>query len=106
MSAVERIVYDPNHLNPFPYGRNTQQDGSIEAEISNGDNQNSCESPSAEKNEVTDSDFKAVRVLFYRVTFFLESTIVSSSKLLLNFGISVVSWVVIIPGFKEGVVIR
>lgn len=39
--------------------RNTQQDGSIEAEISNGDNQNSCESPSAEKNEVTDSDFKA-----------------------------------------------
>ncbi|KAE8650910.1 MAP3K epsilon protein kinase 1 isoform X1 [Cucumis sativus] len=39
--------------------RNSQQDGSIEAEISNGDNQNSCESPSAEKNEVADSDFKA-----------------------------------------------
>ncbi|KAG6581545.1 MAP3K epsilon protein kinase 1-like [Cucurbita moschata] len=39
--------------------RNTQQDGSIEAEISNGDDQNSCEGPSAEKNEVTDSDFKA-----------------------------------------------
>ncbi|XP_022998374.1 MAP3K epsilon protein kinase 1-like isoform X1 [Cucurbita maxima] len=39
--------------------RNTQLDGSPGAEISNGDDQNSCESPSAEKNEIAGSDFKA-----------------------------------------------
>lgn len=72
MSIVEKIIYDPNHLKPFSYGRNVQQDGSIEAEISTGDNQNSCESPSAEKNEVADSDFKAVRIFILQSDFFSE----------------------------------
>ena len=51
------------NLISIPYDRNTQLDGSPGAEISNGDDQNSCESPSAEKNEIAGSDFKAVRVV-------------------------------------------
>lgn len=37
----------------MPFYRNVEGDGSLEAEISNGDDQSSGESPSAEKIKVT-----------------------------------------------------
>lgn len=50
----------------FLFGyRNIQEDVSMDAEISNGDNQRSGESPSVDKVEVADPDTKAVKKTFF-----------------------------------------